>query len=107
MDTEEAHVATLLVTAVHVRDVQLTHEDVGVCPGQEEEAAHPDRGAEDVGGGGEGEADVLDREGEEEALQIRRGEAGLCVLRGIMLTQARLEKVVREVQYLLGTVDIM
>ena len=42
--------------------MKVTHEDVGVLPGQKEETAHPDRGAEDVGGGGEGEADVLDRE---------------------------------------------
>ena len=62
VDTEEADVATLLVTAGHVCDVQVTHEDVGVSPGQEEEAAHPDGGAEDVGGGGQGEADILDRE---------------------------------------------
>ena len=61
MYTEEADVATLLVTA-DVCDLQMTHEDVGVRPGQEEEAAHPDGGAEDVGGGGQGEADILDRE---------------------------------------------
>ena len=29
------------------------------------------------------------------------------MVRGIMLTQARLENVVREVQYLLGTVESM
>ena len=89
VDTEEARVTALLVK----NDVTVTHKDVGVCPGQQEQVADPDRGVEDVGGGGQGQADVLDREREEQALEIMRRD---CLMRGIgiVFTEVSFEEVV-------------